>query len=169
MGVRFMDLPAFDPKNMRLKSRFFAMLDDQCIQKLMDRGSQKQYSAGTAIVTKGEASDSFFMLLDGVASVHVDDTEQPEAVDCLTRGSLFGELSTILAEPRPATVIAQTASTLLRFDGQAVQEILTDYPEVREQLVKIGIKRSEANLDGMINNDFSDMPVTIAEIDDDSL
>ena len=42
----------------------------------------------------------------------------------------------------PESVKALTDVTLLAFDGDKIQDLLSEYPQVREAIMKLGLKRS---------------------------
>jgi len=159
--------PQFTNDQLRQRSKFFALLDDLGIERLMKIAEPQHFAASRPLCMAGALSDSFFLILDGTARIEVESADGEGAVDCLTRGSFFGELATILGEPRPVTVIAQTDVKTLRFDGELVRALLEHYPEVRQHLVQIGIARSELALAELAQDDFADPLVTVAEVDSD--
>jgi len=159
--------PPFSNDQLRQRSKFFALLDDLGIERLMMVAEPQSYAAGVALCKLGEQSDAFYLIVDGTVRIEVEGGADGEAVDCLSRGSFFGELATILGEPRAVTVVAQTEVSTLRFDGELVRALLDHYPGVRQHLVQIGIARSELALEELSQDDFADPLVTVAEVDED--
>ena len=71
-------------------------------------------------------------------------TEGGERVVLAERGpgDFFGEMSLLTGQPRNATVIAETESTLLRIDKAAFKEVLLADPEVAEALSEEVVRRA---------------------------
>jgi CRP-like cAMP-binding protein len=155
------DLPDMD--TLKANSKLFALLDEVGREKLLAVGVEVEHPDGDLLGTRGEQSDAFFLVLEGAVSVYVEGDTKLVEVTRLERGSFFGELATLLGEKRAAFAKARGDVRALRFDTAKVALVMRKYPKVMESLVRIGIKRSEKNLDGMLRHDFSDMPVTVAE------
>jgi len=155
------DLP--DKETLKANSKLFSLLDEPGREKLLAAGEAVEFPEGDLIATRGEPSDAFFLVLEGSVSVYVEGDTKLVEVTRLERGSFFGEIATLLGEKRAAFAKARSDVKALRFTAAKVALIMRKYPKVMESLVRIGIKRSEKNLDGMLRHDFSDMPVTIAE------
>jgi CRP-like cAMP-binding protein len=148
------------PEALRNHSKLFSLLAEAGQRRLLAVSAKESFAAGHAVVTEGERGGSFFLVVDGALSVRVNGIGE---VATLTPGAFFGEIAALLGEARSATVVCTASTTLLRFDGPRVQGILTDYPLVRQALVKLGLKRSEDNLQQMIETDFPGVPVTTGE------
>lgn len=151
------------PDALRAHSRLFALLDEAGQRRLVAVAVEERVPEGKAVVTEGEFGDSFFLVLDGEMSVRIGGVDLTREVARLGPGAFFGEIAALLGEARSATVLALGPSRLVRFDGPRVQGILKDYPKVREALVKLGLKRSEENLQQMMEADFPGVPVTTGE------
>jgi CRP-like cAMP-binding protein len=151
------------PDALREHSKLFALLDDAGQRRLVAVAIEEQVGAGAVIVKEGEFGDSFFLVLEGEMSVRIGGVDMTREVARLAPGAFFGEIAALLGEARSASVIAMGPSQLVRFDGPRVQGILKDYPKVREALVKLGLKRSEENLQQLIEADFPGVPVTTGE------
>jgi hypothetical protein len=61
-----------------------------------------RYQAGEVIVTAGSPAEEVFVLLEGAASVVL----QERAVGQIAEGEVFGEISFLTGQPRSATVVA---------------------------------------------------------------
>ncbi|MBN2359703.1 MAG: cyclic nucleotide-binding domain-containing protein [Deltaproteobacteria bacterium] len=157
----------FTNEQLRQRSKFFALLDDLGVERLLKIAEPQRFVAGAPLCRSGDPSDAFYLITDGTARIEIDTGEGDGTVDCLTRGSFFGELATILGEPRAISVVAQTDVATLRFDGELVRALLDNYPEVRQHLVQIGIARSELALEELTEDEFADPLVTVAEVDGD--
>lgn len=151
------------PDALRAHSRLFGLLDAPGQRRLVAVAVEERVPAGRPVVVEGEFGDSFFLVLEGEMSVRIGGDDEAREVARLGPGAFFGEIAALLGEARSATVLPIVSSRLVRFDGPRVQGILTDYPRVREALVKLGLKRSEENLQQMMEADFPGVPVTTGE------
>ncbi len=151
------DLP---PDLLLQHSRLFALLDEPGRKRLVAVAAEERFASGHAVVREGDFGDSFFLVLEGELSVRIGGIDATREVARLLSGAFFGEIAALLGEARSATVLCLTPTRVLRFDGPRVQGILKDYPVVREALVKLGLKRSEDNLQQMMEDDFPGVPVT---------
>ena len=126
------------------ESQLFDLLDDEGRARVDEVAEVRTFEAGATIVEEGETGDAFYLLLDGEASVEASDfTETPRGVATLTAGHVFGEIAALTGEPRTATVVAKTDLKVHRFDAKAVFKVLDDYPNVLEEMKRLGIARSE--------------------------
>jgi CRP-like cAMP-binding protein len=152
-----------EPGALRNHSKLFALLDEAGQKRLIAVAQEERHPLGTAIVNEGEFGDSFYVVIEGELSVRIGGIDAKREVARLGPGAFFGEIAALLGEARSATVLCLSSCRFLRFDGPRVQGILKDYPKVREVLVKLGLKRSEENLQQQVENDFPGVPVTTGE------
>ncbi len=141
-------------------NRLFALLDDAGRRRILAVATAADYEVGAAVIKEGEFGDAFFLLTTGTVSVRIGGVLAQHEVAQLVPGAFFGEIAALLSEARTATVFCLSSTSLLSFDGQRVQGILKDYPKVREILVKLGLKRSEENLQTQLHADFAVVPST---------
>lgn len=133
------------------QSKLFEYLDPPGRQRMMGIAHRERFHAGHVVVREGDVGDSFYVIVQGAVAVSVDDFGQPKQVATLGKGSFFGEMAVITSQPRSATVTAVGDLDVLRFDKGPVEEILKDYPKVRQLLAKLGLIRSEDTLQKMMS------------------
>ena len=81
-----------------------------------------QLASGQVLFREGEAGDGAYLLLSGRVELRVAVAGQGERVlATLGKGSLFGEISPLLDEPRSATAIARSAVWLWRLPAPALR------------------------------------------------
>ena len=84
-----------------------------------------QLADGHVLFRQGEAGDGAYLLLAGRVELRVALPGQGERVlATLGGGSLFGEISPLLDEPRSATAVARSAGWLWRLPTQALRGAL---------------------------------------------
>ena len=75
-----------------------------------DIGTIVEYNAGDVIVKQGQIARGLYALLSGELDVIVDGVMVARIVD---KGAFVGEIASLLGGVRTATVVANTAATLL--------------------------------------------------------
>ena len=99
----------------------FGSLSGQTIAKLAARMVREAVPAGQAIVTEGEHTDRFYVLLSGLASV-TQDGRGTRAV--IRPGETFGEVAATMGIPRTATVTTITQCVVASCDRETFSELL---------------------------------------------
>jgi len=74
------------------------------LEFLASRTDEVEVKADHTLITQGNPSDSFYVLLEGEATVHVDGMARP----ALHAGDFFGEISMLDRGPATATVVTAT-------------------------------------------------------------
>lgn len=139
-----------DLETLRQHSKLFALLNEAGQQRLLEVAGEEAFAPGQELMREGELGSTFYVVIDGHVRVLIDDLGQMKEVARLGRGAFVGEMAALLGEARSATVVADGDARCLRFESSAVEEVLRDYPRVREALVKLALKRSEDNLQQML-------------------
>ena len=99
----------------------FGSLSGETIAKLAGRMVREQFPAGSAIVTEGEHTDRFYVLLSGLATV----TQEGRGTRAVMRpGETFGEVAPLMQMERTATVTAMTACVVASCDRATFDELL---------------------------------------------
>ena len=80
---------------------------------------RRTVAKGTTLVQEGDASDSAFLILSGVAAVYKNIKGESREVARMGGGQIFGELGVLKGEARAATVVADSDMELLQIFGDA--------------------------------------------------
>jgi len=91
------------------KVPLFARCSQKELEFLVTRTDEVDVPAGRTLITQGRAGDSFYLLLNGQATVQVDGRDRP----ALEPGSFFGEISMLDRGPATATVVTSAPSKLM--------------------------------------------------------
>lgn len=76
---------------------------------------------GDVVIQQGEPGQAFYVVARGAVGVsRVDGAGQVHALATLHAGALFGEMALVSAQPRTATVAAETDADVLEFDRTAL-------------------------------------------------
>jgi CRP-like cAMP-binding protein len=87
----------------------FAHCTERELEFIASRTDEVDVPAGRELVHQGEAAESFYVLLDGEASVEVDRSPRP----ALGPGDFFGEISMLDRGPATATVVTTTPARIM--------------------------------------------------------
>lgn len=122
------------------KSHSFALIDGLSDLEAMDflhQGRMLQARAGDNIVTQGDISRTFYIILEGEVEVHIImDDGHDEKLSTLKPGHFFGEFACVYNLPRSAMVTAREDSLLLEFSDLAISQLIQRFPMAGEYLMR---------------------------------
>jgi CRP-like cAMP-binding protein len=110
----------------------FADLTTPELENLVDSFDEQMFSEGERVVRQGLSSASFYVILDGTATIRVDGKDRAN----LRPGDFFGEISCLLGEPPVADIVAQTQLRCLVLPGQSLERFLVAHPRVLFRLLQ---------------------------------
>jgi CRP-like cAMP-binding protein len=110
----------------------FANLSDRHLRKVAKLVMSVRFDAGAAIVREGSQGHTFFVILDGRATV-VRRGARPAT---LRPGEYFGEMALLDRRPRSATVMAETELSALRISADAFGKLLRGEPSIAIRLLE---------------------------------
>ena len=119
----------------------FADLAAPQLEALSQTLAEERVPRGTRVVRRGLSGGSFFVVLEGTASVEIDGEQRARLVP----GDFFGEVSALTGELTSADVVA--ASDELRcavLAGEEVRPLLLRYPAVAVRMLETGARRLRA-------------------------
>jgi CRP-like cAMP-binding protein len=99
----------------------FGSLPGATLTTLAERMMREEVPAGRPVVTEGESTDRFYVLLSGLAGVS---QTLRGARGVLRPGDYFGEVAPAMGVPRTATVTAMTICTVASCDRATFDELL---------------------------------------------
>lgn len=104
----------------------FSRLSDRGLRAILKSAADKEFKAGTKIVSEGDTGVGFYLILSGGAEVR----RGGERLAKLGKGSFFGEMSLLDGAPRSADVIATEDTRCLVLSPWAMKGLIAGYPEV---------------------------------------
>ncbi len=93
----------------------------------------EEYEDGDVIIREGNTDFDFFKLIRGGLTVIKGGKKIAELTE---PGEYFGEMAAISREHRTASIISQGRSTVKRFPGDKIDEIIEKYPDVSAHLFR---------------------------------
>ncbi len=100
----------------------------------------EKYEDGDAIIREGNTDNDFFELIQGAVIVVRGGKKIAEIIQ---PGAYFGEMAAISGDARSASIFSKGRSTVRRFRGDKMFEIIENYPEVSKHLFKTLVNRLE--------------------------
>jgi len=112
-----------------------ACLSEEEAGTLVERGRLLLFGPKEALVRRGEAGDSMYVILEGEVDVIGKNEEGPRVVLArLGAGECFGELSLVTGEPRGATVRAVGDVLVLEIRKADLAPLMEQNPELAESI-----------------------------------
>jgi type IV pilus assembly protein PilB len=93
----------------------------------------EDYEDGDMIIREGNTDIDFFKLIRGGLTVIKGGKKIAELTE---PGEYFGEMAAISGEQRTASIVSQGRSTVKRFPGDKIDEIIEKYPDVSGHLFR---------------------------------
>lgn len=112
------------------KTPMFRDVDPSRLRLLAFMGEDRSFRDGEYVVRQGDASDSAFLILDGVADVVIDIGGKPTVVAQLKNNEIFGEMAMLCETPRTASVRANGDLRTLAFEREPMLRLLREFPEM---------------------------------------
>ncbi len=116
---------------------FFKELSDDALQAVAAEGTVRRYAEGESIMRKGDAADSFFVILDGNLKIVTQDAKGDEIIiNKVQPGETVGEMSLIDQRPRSAGAVALEEVEALELSKDVFLELLTERTDVTLGILK---------------------------------
>lgn len=108
----------------------------------------EQYEDKDVIIRENNTDIDFFKLIRGGVYVVKGGKKIAEIVE---PGEYFGEMSAITGEPRSASIISKGRSSIKRFPGDKLSEVIEKHPEVAKHLFTVLAARLNATDKRLVN------------------
>jgi CRP-like cAMP-binding protein len=115
----------------------FAGLSRKELEFLVTRTDEVDVQAGLTLITEGSPGDTFYLLLDGEATVQVDGRDRPP----LHPGSFFGEISMLDRGPATATVVTTSPSRLMVMSHAQFRDAIRSNDQVLSRIMSAMAER----------------------------
>jgi CRP-like cAMP-binding protein len=115
----------------------FAHINPQKLKLLAFTSERVVFDAGQTLFLQGDEGDAAYVVIDGQADVLVDAPQGPVSVAKMERNAIVGEVAILCDVPHTATIKAITRLDTLRITKAQFLELLTEYPELSIEIMKI--------------------------------
>jgi CRP-like cAMP-binding protein/voltage-gated potassium channel Kch len=124
------------------KMRIFKDADPSFVVAMVLQMRPQTQGPGEIIARQGEVGNEMFFLRKGVVELFTRRPDGSEVVlGILTEGAHFGEISLLRQEPRTASIRASTHIDMYTVTKEALDDVLTYYPDARVMLLDISSQR----------------------------
>lgn len=118
-------------QNQLRATDFFKELSDDALSAVISEAAMRKFATGDALMRKGDAADSFFVILNGHLKVVTTDAKGDEIViNKVGPGETVGEMSLIDQQSRSAGVIALEDVVALELTKEVLFELMTKRSDV---------------------------------------
>jgi potassium-dependent mechanosensitive channel len=139
-----------DPEKLARVSVLFEALDDEGRMALLSSSSKRTYFPRTLICREGERGEEFFVIAKGRVRISSEGLDGEKELAVLHAGTFFGEMAALGGHVRSATATALDHVELVVFPFDAVLSVLRTRPAALEVLARVGMLRSELNVQKMM-------------------
>ena len=110
----------------------FAPLSKRHVRRVANLARPQRFEPGTPIVREGQRGETFYVILDGEASIKLPNGKSR----VLKAGDFLGELSLFDGKPRSATVTAKTPLLAMRIGRRPFLKLVASDSELALGLLK---------------------------------
>ena len=126
------------------QSPVLGALPEPAVRKLLDAAQLVMLMAGETVYREGDEPENMYLVRSGFLRVSRRFGQGRDRVLVYFReGDAFGAVPLLIGGRNSITVQANTRSELIQIPGQALNDILTEYPHVRGDLLKQALAAEE--------------------------
>ena len=133
------------PASLQQRLKSFSILEevgDQALRRMLGEADWFGLPGGTQLARDGDNDRAVFLVVTGSLGVFVEDENGPKRlVATIPAGETVGEMSLLTGESHSATLVALRDTELLRLGPKAFDMLITRYPRVMFNLLKIVVRR----------------------------
>ena len=116
----------------------FADLSWPELERVAHTFDEEAFEPGRRVLRQGLSGSALYVILDGSATVHLDDKEEGRR---LGRGEFFGEISALTGEAPNADVVAAAFLRCLVVPAPELDDFLLEHPAVLLRMLKVEVRR----------------------------
>ncbi len=98
----------------------------------------EEYEDGDVIIQEGNTDLDFFKLIRGKVAVLKSGKKIGEITE---PGEYFGEMSAVSGEPRFASIVSMGRTSIKRYPGDKLMEVIEKFPDISKQIFKTMVGR----------------------------
>jgi CRP-like cAMP-binding protein len=97
---------------------------------------QRTFADGEIIFEEGDEGLDLYIILSGQVQISRKGSGSPRIIAKLSPGEFFGEMSVVLGEARTARAVAVGETELLELDGETLEAMCMERPEIGIRLIQ---------------------------------
>ena len=126
---------------MTSSNAFFPRISQEELELVASYGASRTYAKNTILVSEGDPSEMFYLILKGQVKVFISDEKGKEVLLNLQGpGEYFGEIAIIDQAPRSASVMTIEACQIAVVSKQGFERCLADHPGLAMGLIRNLVK-----------------------------
>lgn len=133
---------------LRKVPAFSALSDSSLASFLIDNSNIATFEKGSCLIRSGEKHPTFYILLEGAASVMY----RNEHISTISPGMFLGEVSFVLNEERTATVIAKSDITAIQLSRDYFNKLPPDVRLLISEMIIKGLVKRVITLNDRIHD-----------------
>lgn len=137
--------------------------DEDGLRELADIAEHRSVPDGVKVIEQGEDGDGFYLVVEGQVRVTLAERDDAQ-IARIGPGGIFGEMALLNEKGRSASVWSTGSCTFLFFAKHRVLPLLDRYPDVREALSGVALRRTESNLWSVLFEE-REVDETLAELE----
>lgn len=122
------------------KVGLFELIAEEDLIEVAYIAEEVHAAAGERVIAEGELGTSMYAIVEGCVRVHSRGRE----IARLGPGEVVGELATLDPEPRSAEVTAVEETLLLRIEGAALTNLMSEQASVATSIIAVLCRRLRA-------------------------
>jgi CRP/FNR family cyclic AMP-dependent transcriptional regulator len=120
----------------------FPELSQDDLRFVADYGVSRTYAKNTILVSEGDPSDLFYIILSGKVKVYLSDEKGKEVLlNIQGPGEYFGELALIDEAPRSASIMTLESCQMAVVSRAGFERCLEEHPSFALGLIRILVRR----------------------------
>jgi len=128
----------------------FSHLSLEQLEAVQQITREVEYLANEVIVKEGEPGGELYLLIEGEVRIFKSyGTSNERSLSTMCAVSYFGEMAALDDEPRSATVVAAERSRMLCLDGESLNDLIRQMPEISFEIMRVltaRVRRAESRL-----------------------
>ena len=146
------------------KAGLFQGVEPEAAEALASGLTYGDYSRGESVFTEGEQGDTLFIVMTGKIKIGRRAADGREnMLSVMGPSDMFGELSLFDPGPRTATASVLTDARLASLAHTSLRPLISDRPEIAEQLLRVLARRLRRTNDALADLIFTDVPGRVAK------
>ena len=124
------------------KTTLFSGMDEADIEMVASQTVTRQFPKNTVIVSQGDDTDSFYVIIQGKVDVFLHNDKGKEIIiNTLSKCESFGELAPLGGIPRQASIITTEDSSFGVISRQVFMDTLLIKPSISMRIIDLLISR----------------------------
>jgi CRP/FNR family cyclic AMP-dependent transcriptional regulator len=143
----------------------FSSLDEDAVRDFERVSVRKKFPKNTIIFSKGDKSDSLYLVYSGKVKAVIHDEEGKEIVlSVIGSGEYFGEMAALDGVPRSATIVTREPTEILIIHRDDFRSILSSNPDMVFNLLGVLLKRLRRANDKIASLAFTNVHGRVANL-----